>query len=259
MKVRQLGSVLGTAEPRQHLTTFLINEAIAIDAGSLGLLAPVVEQRRVGHVFLSHSHVDHLATLPSFLDNVSQPSGLCPTIHASRDVWHCLRHDVFNGRLWPDLSCLTGGESQFFQMAELRSEEPVAIDGVTITPVGVDHVVPTLGFLIEDETSAIVIPSDTGPTDRIWQLANRPDFRRKLRAVFLECSFPDALEWLAVKAKHLCPKQFAAEIAKLAPVPGCLTVAVHLKATLQEAIRQELEALSLPNFEIGGADRTWEF
>lgn len=259
MKIRHVGSAIGGQEIRQHLTTFLINDAVAIDAGSLGLLAPISDQRRVRHVLLSHSHIDHLATLPLFLDNVFQPGGDCPTIFAGRDVWQALRQDVFNERLWPDLSRIAAEESPFFTEVELDSEVPIMIQGLTITPVAVNHAVPTLGFLIEDAASAVVIASDTGPTARIWELARQRPFREKLRAVFLECSFPNRLQWLAEKSRHLCPQQFAAEIAKLATDGLFLTVAVHLKAPLFDEVQTELAALRLPNFTIGGHDQTWMF
>ena len=93
-----------------------------------------------------------------------------------------------------------------------------------VTPVEVSHVVPTLGFLIEDGDSAVVIASDTGPTEALWRLANQTPH---LKAVFLEAAFPDAMSALAQIAKHLTPALFGAEVRKLArPVP---VVAVHLK------------------------------
>ncbi len=259
MRVRQLGSSLGGSDARQFLTTFLINDAVAIDAGCLGLLAPVELQQGVQHVFLSHSHLDHVATLPLFLDNVYAPGSKGPQIYAGPDVWACLRQDMLNERLWPDLERIADQDGRYYSAVELVSETPISVAGLTITPVAVDHVVPTLGFLIEDDRSGIIIASDTGPTDRIWELANRPSFRKKLRAVFLECSFPDAYEWLAEGSKHLCPKRFAGEIAKLTGDGDFLTVAVHLKAALYEPICAELAELPFAAFEIGGGDRTWEF
>ena len=258
MKIRQLGSSIGGSQTSQHLTTFLINDAVAIDAGCLGLLEPVENQRRVKHVLLSHSHIDHIATLPLFLDNVFQSSGECPTIYASRDVWFSLSHDVLNERLWPDLTRIAGADASFYTEAELCSEVPVQLDGLTITPVAVDHLVPTQGFLIEDEHTAVVIASDTGPTERIWELAGKTDFRNKLRAVFLECSFPNSHEWLANSSKHLCPKLFAEEIAKVTPGNPFCTVAVHLKASLFEQTSKELRAFGFPNLVIGGQDQSWD-
>lgn len=259
VKIQLVGSSIGTTATRQHLTTYVINDSVAIDAGCLGLMVPVTAQRSVRHVLLSHTHIDHLATLPLFLDNVFQPGGDCPQVHASGDVWSCLTTDVFNERLWPDLARVATEESSFYTPREMNSESPFAVAGLHITPVSVDHVVPTLGFLIEDDCSAIIIASDTGPTERIWELASQTPFRHKLRAVFLECSFPDSHEWLARKTAHLCPRLFAAEIAKLKPTPPFLTVAVHLKAGMHDAIVAELRQLSLPRFCLGEDGRVWDF
>lgn len=259
MKVRLVGSSIGPSEARQNLTTILINDQIAIDAGSLGLLAPVAVQQAVLHVLVSHSHIDHLATLPLFLDNVFEPDRACPVVYGNREVWQALHSDVFNERLWPDLARIAPGDSQFCQEVELHAEVPIAINGLTITPVPVDHTVPTLGFLIEDASTAVVVASDTCPTERLWELARRKPFRAKLRAVFLECSFPNRLAWLAEKSKHLCAQQFAAEIGKLGHDGSFRTVAVHLKTPLFDEVRSELLSLGLPNFEIGGRDQTWNW
>jgi len=254
VKIRQLGSVVGTLDGHQNLTSFLIDDAIAIDAGALGYLSPLEEQRRVRHVFLSHSHLDHIGSLPIFLDNVFQPQADPPVIHATAEVFEVLKRDLFNDRVWPDLSRIAGEESAFFRYEELRHEGPVEIGDVRITPIPVEHIVPTCGFLIEKAVggSALVV-SDTGPTERIWEIANQhPD----LQYVFLECSFPDAMEWLAIKTCHLSPALFAREVSKLR-VPAEI-IAVHLKTGFHERLTTELQGLGLPRLQIGGGDRVWE-
>ena len=40
------------------LTTFLVNETIAIDAGSLGFALSVDQLAKVEHVIITHSHSD---------------------------------------------------------------------------------------------------------------------------------------------------------------------------------------------------------
>ena len=39
---------------------------------------------------------------------------------------------------------------------ELESEVPVVIDGVKFTPIPVDHLVPTHGFLIEQNGASVL-------------------------------------------------------------------------------------------------------
>ena len=58
---------------RQFLVTYLINDQVAIDAGSIGLLSDLNRQQQVEHVFVTHQHIDHIATLPILLENVYEP------------------------------------------------------------------------------------------------------------------------------------------------------------------------------------------
>jgi len=259
MIVRLVGSACASSEKRQHLTTLVINDEVAIDAGALGLISPLASQSAVRHVLLSHSHIDHVATLPIFLDNVFRPGGACPTVYASRMVWNALESDVFNERLWPNLERIAKADSRFYEPVVMESEKPLMVAGLRITPVMVNHAVLTMGFLIEDERSAIVVASDTSPTGRIWELASAAPFRRKLRAVMLECSFPDSLAALAEKSGHHCPATFAQEIGKLDPDPPFHIIAVHLKAGMHDAIVKELRRLPIARLQIGIEQGEWAF
>ena len=66
MKVELLPSSLPPTEA-QFLVSFLVNDTVTIDAGPLGLLSDLRKQERVRHVFLTHEHIDHIATLPILL------------------------------------------------------------------------------------------------------------------------------------------------------------------------------------------------
>ena len=65
VKIQLVGSAVGrSATAQQFAMTYIVDDVVAIDAGCLGLLWPLDRQRRVEHVFLSHSHMDHVASLP---------------------------------------------------------------------------------------------------------------------------------------------------------------------------------------------------
>src|SRR5262249_51364855 len=154
--------------------------------------------------------------------------------------------DVFNDRVWPDFFALSLGKAPFLKLAMLEPGKTVELEKLRITPVPVNHVVPTLGFVIEDNAAAVVVVSDTGPTDEIWKYANATP---NLKAVFLEATFPNAMMQLADLSKHLTPVQFAAEIRKLKK-PAAV-IAVHIKARFRDQVIKELENLGISGLQIG--------
>ncbi len=255
MKVRLVPSTAGSAhDPYQHLSTYLFNDTIAIDAGCLGHYGSYADQVRVRNIFLTHSHIDHIGSLPIFLDNVFEGGPDCVTVHASREVIDCLQRDVFNDRIWPDFVRLSTPEAPFLRFSTLRALQPVVVEGLRFTPVPVDHVVPTFGFVVESPSAAVLVASDTGPTTALWEQANKT---ANLKAVFLEASFPESLASLAAASKHLTPRQFAQEVSKLTSRPA--VIAVHLKNRYYEELVAELQALNIPNLEIGRFDRAYTF
>jgi len=240
--------------PHQYLTSYLINERVAVDAGSIGFWHGPAEQAAIRHIFLSHSHIDHVASLPIFLENIAGLKPTPVTLHASEAVQQSLRLDLFNDRVWPNFLELTIDEKPLLTLETLQSGQCVTVEGLRITAVAVDHAVPTLGFIIEDEAAAVVIASDTGPTNEIWTRANRT---ANLKAVFLEASFPDDLASLAQWTKHLTPAGFVGEMQKLAQ--PARFIAVHVKAQFRERVRQELRAHRLANLEIAQFGVAYEF
>ncbi len=256
MKVMLLPSSVSERGPRQpqFLTSYRINDTLAIDAGSLGLAGTVQEQARIKHVLITHTHIDHIASLPIFVENAYEGRENCVTIHASQIALECLHKDIFNDRVWPDFLRLSTEEAPFLKTAVLEAERTIELDGLRITPIPVDHVVPTFGFLVEEKAAAAVIVGDTGPTEAIWEYANRAP---NLKAVFLEATFPEAMAWLAEISKHLTPALFAREARKLKQ--RTRLIAVHIKARYWAQVVSELEGLKIPELEIGELGKVYTF
>lgn len=253
MKVKLLASCVAAPQPRQFLMSYIVNDKVAVDAGSLGL-ASLEDQMPIKHVLISHTHCDHIASLPIFVENVYDGRPDCVCLYGSEDVHECLQKDVFNDRVWPDFFHLSTVGAPFLKFVPLPSGKTIELAGLKITPIDVFHKVPTQGFIIDDGKSTVVIASDTGPTTAIWERANQAS---NLKAVFLEASFPNNLQWLADASQHLTPANFAGEIAKLKQqVP---IIAVHMKARYYDELIGELNALKLPNLIIGSPGHTYDF
>jgi len=253
MKVRLLGSSLQNPTRRQFVSSYLINGTVAIDAGCLGFHGTPQEQEVVRHVFLTHTHADHTASLPIFVENVWTQSEQCPRVYGSPETLDGLRRHIFNDVMWPDFVTLSQKVRPFLQLCPLEAEAPVEADGLKITPVRVNHVVPTFGYVVRDGESAVIFAGDSGPTSRLWEIACQTS---RLRAVFLEACFPNSLKSLAEASLHLTPELFCREVAKLPP--GTKVVAVHIKVRYREKVISELRALGLPSLEIGECEKEYE-
>jgi ribonuclease BN (tRNA processing enzyme) len=255
MRIRILPSAPGAPGGCQYLTSFLVDDVLAIDAGSLGLYGTPDDQARVRDVFLTHSHADHTGSLPVFVENAYEGREDCVVVHGHRTTLTSLRKDVFNDRVWPDFLAFPADAPAFLALSELEPERPVEACGLRVTPVATHHTVPTLGYVLEDARgAAVVIAGDTSATERLWQVARA---RPGLKAVFLEASFPDELEDFARQTGHLTPRAFAAELDKLGREVE--SVAVHIKQRSREQTVEQLLGLRRPGLAIGEGGREYVF
>jgi cAMP phosphodiesterase len=237
-----------------RMTCLLIEESIALDAGSLAQALPIERQMGVRSLLLTHSHMDHTSSIPFFVENVHGGGEGALDIYASPATIYSLRKHLFNNATWPDFTRIPNHLLPAVRFHELEDEVPVEIDGVTFTPVPVDHLVPTYGFLIEKDGAAVLWSSDTGPTQRLWEIANRTPH---LKALCLETSFDNALQQVADLSLHLTPRTLAQELGKLErEVPVLLH---HLKPTCIQKIHEEVRALANPALEFLEQGRTYRF
>jgi ribonuclease BN (tRNA processing enzyme) len=203
-------STVGGDSDQQYLSTCLVDDVIAIDAGSLGFYGTPQQQAGVRHVLLSHTHMDHLASLPIFVENAYEAKAECVTVYGSATVLEACQKHLFNEVIWPDFVALSSGDKPFLRLSTFEAGETIELEGVRVTSVALNHVVPTVGYLLSDGKSSVAFVSDTGPTDEVWRRINAlPD----LKAVFVETTFPDELTWLADVSKHLTPRSLAAATA----------------------------------------------
>ncbi len=241
--------------PYHYLSSYVIDGVIAVDAGALGFHVPLADQARVRHVFLTHSHIDHLASLPIFLENVYNTHPECVCIHGNAALMDCLRRDLFNDRLWPDFVRISAERSPpYLRLSLLEEGRPVEAEGLRVTPAAVDHVVPTFAFVIEGAGAAVAVVTDTAPTEAVWERCRRTP---TLKAVFLEASFPNSGSLMAGLARHLTADQFIEEARKVGP--GVQVYAVHLKARTHEQTAAEVLGHGLPNVHIAEPGRVYEF
>jgi cAMP phosphodiesterase len=194
------------------MTSFLVNSSVALDAGWVSGALSLKQQVKVKDILISHSHLDHTCTLPFLIDNNFSAPGFNLRIYAIPEVVASMRNHLFNNHTWPDFTSLPNDMTPVLKLVEIRPEQPFVINGLTIRAVHVSHIVPTTGFIVEDKKGAIAFSSDTGPTERFWELTNG---LKNLKAVITETSFPNELQDLANISGHLTPATLDLELRKL--------------------------------------------
>jgi cAMP phosphodiesterase len=211
MKLKVLGCYGGNI-PGHGMTSFLVNGSVALDAGWVSEALSLKEQVKVKDVLISHSHLDHTCTLPFLIDNNFSAPGFSLKIYAIPEVVASMRNHLFNNHTWPDFTSLPNDLTPVLKLVEVKPEEPFVVNGLTVLAVKVSHLVPTTGFIVSDKKSVLAFSSDTGPTERFWEVVNGT---RNLKAVITETSFPNELQDLANISGHLTPALLNLELRKL--------------------------------------------
>ena len=253
MKLRVLGCSGGSVKDR-FLSCFLLNDHIALDAGGLTNPLTLDEQLGVRHVIVSHTHLDHNCGLPFFVDNIFGRLDEPVIVYGTKAVVDSLDRHMFNDELWPDFTKLPSEAAPTIRFQEIEIEKKFTIGELTFTPVEVEHLIPTVGFVVEDVTSAILYTSDTGPTDRVWQVASSQD---RLKAVITEISFSNDAGSLAHASGHMTPDILASELKKL--TKDVQVLVTHTKPGHLARIESELETLNLPRVELIEQGKTYTF
>jgi ribonuclease BN (tRNA processing enzyme) len=253
MKIEVLGCYGGEAKG-YRLTCLLINDRVALDAGSLTQSLPVDRQVEVGNIVVSHSHVDHTASIPFLIDNVFGRREEALQIYTSEATGYTIRRYLFNDATWPDFTRLPNHLEPVVNFHEIKDAHPFELHGVRFTPIPVNHPVPTHGFLIEHGGKSILWSSDTGPTQRLWEVANNA---KNLQAVCVDTSFHNAMQDIADISGHLTPASLERELEKLEQkVPVLLH---HLKPACVEPLRREVAKLGNPDIDYLEQGRIYEF
>ena len=246
MKVRILGCH-GGASIRHRNVTFVIDDRVALDAGSLAGALTVDEQVAIETVLVTHSHLDHVGDLGTFCDTRAQMAADELLIAGLGETIEALQAHFFNDVLWPDFQKISLGDRFTVRLQRLVPEERVELSGLRVTPIEVNHTVPSCGFLVSDGAGTLAYSGDTGPTDRFWQAVGE---ERDVRALITEVSFPDRMTELATASGHLTPTLLGAELEKLAGADDVPTWIYGMKPAFVDEIEAELGAMGRTNLRV---------
>lgn len=237
MKLRILGCSGGIGGDLRT-TSMLLDDDVLIDAGTgVGDLS-LQELAGINHIFLTHSHLDHVTSIPFLLDTVGWQRSKPVTLHAIQETLDILSAHLFNWKLWPDFRQIPDAQSPVLRYSPVGVGKPVSIGGRrTITPVPANHVVPAVGFHLDSGAASLVFTGDTTSQDELWKYINKIN---NLKYIVIESALSDSERELAIISKHLCPELLAAELAKLELDPAIYVT--HFKPREAELIMKQIVA-----------------
>jgi ribonuclease BN (tRNA processing enzyme) len=245
----------GKATQEQRLTCYLIDDRVTIDAGSIALATTDEQRRSVRDIIVTHPHMDHIATLPIFIDDLFGELEEPIRIHATQEVIDVLERDIFNWTVYPRFSELSNAKGPVLKYMPFRQGEQFKVGHLTVIAVDVNHIVPTVGMVVTDGKRTFAFSSDTAETEDFWTLVNRTP---RIDALFIEASFPNSMTKLAEVSRHFTPASLAQELRKLKH-NGLDILTVHLKPAYRKKVAEELNALGIPKLKVMEAGYVYEW
>ena len=235
MQIRILGCSGGIGG-NLRTTSMLLDNDVLVDAGTgVGDLA-ITELLKIDHVFLTHSHLDHVTSLPFLVDTVGPMREKPVTVHCAEATRKILQEHIFNWKVWPDFTQIPSKTSPYLCYSTFSVGDTVDLDGRKVKVLPANHVVPAVGFQFDSGEASLVFTGDTTVNDALWTEVNKID---NLRYLIIETAFPNMEKELAVASKHLCPSMLAEELAKLQRVTRVFVT--HLKPGAGTLTMQEVE------------------
>jgi cAMP phosphodiesterase len=215
----------------------LLDRDILIDAGTGVCDLTLAELTPIDRVFLTHSHLDHVAAIPFMVDTVGQMRDEPLTVHALPATIQILKNHIFNWSIWPDFTQIPTPEKPFLRYEPIEVGQTLGLgNGRRITALPANHVVPAVGYQLDSGKGSLVFTGDTTTNDELWAIVNKI---ANLRQLIIECAFCNREKNLAIMSKHLCPSMLAEELAKLER--SCEIFITHLKPGEIELTMQEIE------------------
>jgi ribonuclease BN (tRNA processing enzyme) len=223
MRIRVLGCSGGIGGGLRT-TAFLVDEDVLIDAGTgVGDLS-LENLAKIDHIFVSHSHLDHVASIPFLVDTVCWMRRNPIVVYGIKETLDILRAHLFNWKIWPDFTQIPNGNEPFMVYREIKVGEAVEIRGRRFTAIPANHTVPAVGYVMDNGRNALIFSGDTCSNDSLWSVVNAT---KNLKYLIIETAFSNKERDIALASKHLCPKMLAEELEKMRVTPEVFIT--HLK------------------------------
>lgn len=235
-----LGSSGGKAKKR-HTMCIYLPPSILLDAGNVFSLDEDA-LLRVNHIFLTHSHLDHLVDIPFLIDYTYNLREKPLSIYGLPQTIEALRKNIMNWDVWPEFGSLKLPltEEYAIEYRELSPGCELEVEGYTILPLTSKHTVPTLSLIVKKDGRGFAYTSDTHRNPTLWHTVQEdPD----IRVVLVDVSFPSYMSKLAKASLHNTPESLMEDMSLLRR-GGVRVYAVHIKPACEGEVVAELRKMS---------------
>lgn len=235
--------ILGCSGGKNNIhgpTSFLLDEKILIDAGSVMDKLSIDEILTVDYLLLTHAHFDHIADLPFLAQVILENKENSFTLYASKEATDWVFSHVLNFKIWPDLFEVSKQNNGNLKWEVFNHLKVFEISNYKIVSIPVNHTVPTNGFIIDKGSASFAFTADTYLTDLFWESCNK---KNNLKAIIIDVAFPNNFQEIAERTKHLTPKLLLEELKKLERNDIEIFI-THIKPSCRNEVIDDLNRLS---------------
>lgn len=232
----------GTKTSTEGTTCLRVSKTCVIDAGNL-IEGIGKEVFLIDHIFLTHSHLDHIIDIAFLADQFVTQKKSSLKIYGLKQTLDNLRNFIFNNHIWPNFEeiNLVQNGAKSIEFIDIFTDQPYSIDDIILTPFKTNHTEGSCGYIIEKNGNGILFTSDTYQCKRIWELMEE---RTYIHSLVIDVSFPSSCKELASNSKHLTPQLLAQELAACKR-QDFKVFPMHLKKLFETTIKNELRTLKI--------------
>ena len=238
MKIEFLGAH-NTESQNSRLAGVLVDDVLALDAGSLTSSLSFERQLQLKAVLLTHQHYDHIKDIPLlgmtyFLNNAALD------VYTTAAVVEAISGCLFDGSIYQDFT-REPPDKPAIKLHSIKHYAEFKLESYAVTPLPVAHSVPAVGYLITSaDSKAMFYAGDTGPgLADCWRHASP-------QLLVIEVTASNKYEQFGRQKQHMTPSLLREELLVFRGIKGYLpqVVAVHMYPPLQDEIGDELTAVA---------------
>ncbi len=238
MKIRLLGAH-NCESQTTRLSSLLIDDCLAIDAGGLTSSLSFPAQEKLKAILLTHQHYDHIRDIPALAMN-RYLGGTTIEIYAPTSVHDALTAHLLNGQLYPDFLALPE-QNPTIKLTVVEPLEVKQIEGYRVLTVPVSHAVAAVGYqATSSDGKAVFYTGDAGPgLAGCWEQISP-------QLLITEVTVPDSYAEFGRESGHLTPTLLKHELTIFREFKGYLpqVVTVHMSPGLEDKIRAEIASVA---------------